>query len=116
MRLNIRCHGIEPSEELNRQVMRRTGFGLRRFATHIATVTVRLSDSNGPRGGQDKHCRILVAIADGSLVAVEELDTDVFVAIAGAAERAGSAVGRYLNRIRRRDQYSIRGTNEAFRC
>lgn len=112
MQVKIKCHGIASSEELNEQVTRRIGFGLRRFGAKVVTVTVRLSDTNGPRGGQDKQCRILVKIANGSLVAIEELDADVFVAIARAAERAGRAVGRHLSRLPHDNPRAIRGTSD----
>lgn len=112
MQVKIRCHGIESSEELKEQVMRRTGFSLTRFAKNIVTVTVRLSDINGPRGGQDKQCRILVKIADGSLIEIEALDANVFVAIARASERASRAVSRHLSRVRRDNTCKIRRTSD----
>lgn len=105
MQVDVRCYGIEASEALNQQALRLTRFGLARFSTKIVAVTVRLSDTNGPRGGEDKKCRILVRMADGNLLALEELGVDIHAALARAAGRVGHAVGRQLaqpNRARRR--------------
>ncbi len=97
MRVEVRCHGIESSEALHQQALRLTRFGLARFSPKVVAVTVRLSDTSGPRGGEDKKCRILVRMADGNLLVVEELGVDVHAALARAARRVGHAVGRHLS-------------------
>lgn len=96
MQLEVRCYGIESSEALNQQALRLTQFGLARFSTKVVAVTIRLSDTNGPRGGEDKRCRILVRMADGNLLAVEELGVDAHAALGRAARRVVHTVGRHL--------------------
>ena len=68
----------------------------------IHRLTVRLTDVNGPRGGLDKRCRIAVALVPRGVVMVEGSGDDPFALVAGAAERAGRAVRRELERRRGR--------------
>ena len=97
MQVQIRRHGIEASEELNQQVLRRIRFALGRFSTNIRSIGVHLTDTNGPRGGTDKECRILVNTRSGDPVVIQELNVDIHAAVALAAERAGRAVARQLS-------------------
>ena len=80
---------------------RRMAFALGRFGARISAVTVWLSDANGPRGGVDKVCRVQVALASGPSLRVEDVDADLYAAIARAADRVGRATARVL--ARRRD-------------
>lgn len=97
MRVQIRRHGIEATEELNQQVLRRIHFALGRFSTNICSIGVHLTDTNGPRGGPDKECRVLVNTRSGDPVVIQELNVDIHAAVALAAERAGRAVARQLS-------------------
>lgn len=55
---------------------------------HILRVVLRLSDTNGPRGGKDKRCLLLVMMVDAPDVIIEDIETDLYVAIDRAVERA----------------------------
>ncbi len=93
-RLVVRTRGLVPAHavEVARQ---RLWFALDRFAGRVRSLTVRLRDVNGPRGGRDKQCVVAVRLtASKRLIVIEELDTDVNVAIARAADRAARAVTR----------------------
>ncbi len=106
MQLDVRCYGIDSSEAINQRALRLMEFRLARFSTEVVAVTIRLSDTNGPRGGEDKRCRILVRMVDGNLLAVEELGVDVHAVFARAARRVVHSVGRHLakpNRTRLRE-------------
>jgi hypothetical protein len=94
MRIIVRTRGLVPAHAA--QVARqRLDFAVGRFAGRVRSLTVRLSDVNGPRGGRDKHCAIAVRLAGSRrLIVIEEVDGDVAVAIARAADRAARAVSR----------------------
>jgi hypothetical protein len=94
MRLIIRTNGViaDGAVEVAQQ---RLLFALGRFASRVRTLTVRLSDVNGPRGGRDKRCAIAVRLAGSKrLIVVEDLDVDLPAAISRAAERTARAVAR----------------------
>ena len=63
-------------------------------------MIVRLSDINGPRGGEDKCCHIQVALAHLPDVVIEDTEADLYAAIDRAADRAAHTVGRRLMRKR----------------
>ena len=102
MQIQVRNHCLAKSTELKDHIDRHLQFALGRFAPRIRSITVRLADLNGPRGGLDQECRLLVQLADRvgmrgrPGIVIEELDSDVFSAVARASERAGRAVARHL--------------------
>ncbi|MGE3959720.1 MAG: HPF/RaiA family ribosome-associated protein [Vicinamibacterales bacterium] len=74
---------------------KRLEFALGRFAGRVRTLTVRLKDLNGPRGGADKHCQISVRLdRPKRVIVIEDVDSQPEAAITRAAERAARAVSR----------------------
>lgn len=100
MRLEVRGQHIDVTEALHSHATRRLQFALSRFGQRITRVTVHLTDPNGPRGGRDKHCRIVAKMKHGGEVIAEDLDADLYAAITQAADRLGRAVARELERQR----------------
>jgi ribosome-associated translation inhibitor RaiA len=101
MQMEIRLR-LGMSDAVRHATERRMAFALGRFGARISAVTVWLSDADGPRRGADKVCRVQVALASGQTVRIEDVDADLYAAIARAADRAGRATARVL--ARRRDQ------------
>ncbi len=99
LELTIRSKRINLSDALREHVGRAIAFALAPFSGAIRQVTVFLADNNGPRGGNDKHCRIDVQLR-GGMVRVEDLDTSLVAAVNRSADRVGHAVGRRLSRRR----------------
>jgi ribosome hibernation promoting factor len=85
-------------------VERRLQFSLGRFSRRVERAMVHLDDVNGPRGGEDKVCRIEVRLRPSGNVFVEESGSVVLAAVAGAADRVGRAVSRALERRRSIDR------------
>lgn len=102
--MQLDMHGINYNldEGLKDHIERRLHFALRRFASRIQKMTIRLTDVNGPRGGIDKHCRIAVALVPKGVVMIEDRGDDPFALVTATAKRAGQAVRRELERRRRR--------------
>ncbi|MCC7073698.1 MAG: HPF/RaiA family ribosome-associated protein [Deltaproteobacteria bacterium] len=75
---------------------------------HGARVGVWLSDLNGPRGGVDKACVIVLHVPQHETIRVEERDIDLSAAIARAAERLREAVERGADRRRTRRERGAR--------
>jgi ribosome-associated translation inhibitor RaiA len=96
MNLRLAARGIEVSRELQNFIERRTRFALGRFTRRIKSLTVRLTDVNGPRGGVDQCCDIRVDAGLGQEVIVRERRSSVHAAVTVAAERAARALGRQL--------------------
>lgn len=92
--------------ELKSKVDRLLRFALGRFVGRITRVEATLSDENGPKGGEDKLCRLLVKLTTGgrrktvSSVIVEEVSPTFLGAVSIAADRAARAVAREIDRQR----------------
>jgi hypothetical protein len=103
MTLAVRGSDLE-HDELRELATRRLGFALGRFGSLVTSVRVSLVDENGPRGGVDKTCRVEVRGPRRLAVVVTDHGEDERTAIGRAAERAGRAFARALERRRdRRD-------------
>lgn len=100
MQFDIRAHGFELTEGLREHAVRRLGFALDWARYDVNKVSVRLSDINGPRGGNDKRCQVRVSLPRVRAVVIEDTDADLYVAIDRAIDRAERSVARRLERLR----------------
>ena len=98
--VDIQARNFSLTKALRKYIDRRLRFTLGNKDQHIQRVIVRLSDINGPRGGEDKCCQIQVILPHLKDVVVEDIETDMYVAIDRATERVSCAVGRRLSRQR----------------
>jgi putative sigma-54 modulation protein len=96
MKLRLIARGVELSAELKEYVTRRAHFSLGRFAGRIRSLSIRLADANGPRGGVDQCCDIQVDVGFHPAVVVSERQASIHAAVAFALERAERAVQRQL--------------------
>ena len=100
MQLRIKGQNLLLAPAVIERIERRLRFALSRFTDRIHRVTVRLADINGPRGGGDKQCRIVVRLRPGGEVVIEDTATDLETAIDRGADRVQRAVARALARTR----------------
>ena len=100
MQTDIQSQGFTLTDSLRDYLTKRLAYSLNHGERHIARVTVRLSDINGPRGGADKRCFIEVRLKQLPAVVVEDTEPDLYAAIDRAAERAGRTLTRRLARQR----------------
>ncbi len=102
MNIDIQTSGISASAGLRRFVRRRVDFAFSTRSDQIVRILVRLADVNGPRGGDDKSCLVQVRIPGQPDVIVENVESNLYVAIHRAIDRAGWTTARKLERQRRR--------------
>jgi ribosome-associated translation inhibitor RaiA len=100
MQLHIKGQNLCLAPAVIDRIERRLRFALSRFADRIVRVTARLADLNGPRGGVDKQCLIVVRFRAGGEVVIEDTAADVDTALDRGADRAQRAVTRALARMR----------------
>lgn len=96
MRIEVRSPNTSLETTVRENVARHLRFALGRYATRIHAVTATLTDANGPRGGEDKHCRIQLR-GIGLDVTVTARGTDFSMAAALASDRMARSVGRMLD-------------------
>ena len=99
MQIEIQARNFSLTRAMRMHIERRLGFALSACYRHINRILVRLSDINGPRGGNDKRCHLEVMLP-GQAVVVVDTEADLYVAINRAAARAGRTVMRQLRRKR----------------
>ena len=101
MQINIKGRQVQLQEETLNKMERRLRFSLSRFGHAIQDVTVQLTDINGPKGGHDKECLIVVKLQKGGKIVVQGNGIDCDLALNNCADRISRAVGRELTRRRR---------------
>lgn len=100
MRIEVRFRGVGKSDALRQHAVRRIHFALSRFGRAISSVVVRIGDINGPRGGADKRCLVVVRGPVLRSLCIEDLSADPYVAVDLAVERAARTAGRALELAR----------------
>jgi hypothetical protein len=65
-------------------------------------IDVYLTDTNGPRGGSDKRCRVVAYLPAGRPVVVSRTDRDPVSAVTAAAARCRRSIRSRLRRRRDR--------------
>ncbi len=100
MTIDVRFCGLEGSDSLRAHIARRLRSRLRRLAGALSAVVVRLSDVNGPRGGADKRCQVILPRPGLRPVTIEELSGDAYASVDLAIERAARAADRRFERAR----------------
>jgi ribosome-associated translation inhibitor RaiA len=100
MNVNIQSRGFRTTASLAQHAERRLHSAIARHGARIQRVLVRLGDSNGPRGGVDKFCRIHVYLVDAPAAVIHDVGVDLYEVIDRAVERAARAVSRHIERAR----------------
>lgn len=114
MRIDILTRGLQNDQAAKERVNHRLRFALGRFVQKIASVQVTLEDTNGPRGGVDKRCRLrLVLRKGGEPLLAEDTDPEIAAAIDRAALRLSRMVGRAVNRAGRPSRATLSSEPQA---
>ena len=103
--IDIQSRKFSLTRALRGHVERRLNFISGARYDNIRRVLVRLSDTNGPRAGNDKCCLIQVKLSGQPDVVIADTRSDLYAAIDRASARVARSVGRRL----RRHQHKIRG-------
>lgn len=98
MQIDIQSRGFSLTEALFNHTQKRVHRAMSYCSGHVNRVVIRLSDTNGPRGGSDKRCHIQVVLAGIPDVVVEDTKVDLYAAIDRAINRAKRTVVRKVDR------------------
>ena len=98
MQIDIQARGFKLTESLRTHAERRLRFALGSTSGRVRSIVMRLADENGPRGGVDKRCSIRANLPGAPPVIIQHQEADLYVAIDRAADRAGRAVARRLEK------------------
>lgn len=114
MNWELKDGGVRRPDDLPARIERRLRFALARFGGRILKVIVFLHDRNGPKGGIDKVCRIIVKTNGCGTLVAAIVDSDWHAAVDRATTRIGHTVGRQIARVRdRRPERALVTCDEA---
>lgn len=99
MQIKIQARDFSMTEAIRQYVERRIRYALSNSYQHIKRIMVRLSDINGPRGGDDKRCHIELLVPGQTLI-VADTKSDLYSAVNSASFRARRSLGRWVRRTR----------------
>ena len=102
MKLNIQSRPFELTAALDAYIRSKLNSALSRVAPPQTEITIALSDINGPRGGEDKQCKLLFALPGVGLFVIKDTKADLYHAIDSSAHRARHAVSRAMTRRHKR--------------
>ncbi|TKB09686.1 hypothetical protein [Desulforhopalus sp. IMCC35007] len=100
MKIDITMQQSCSDNKISRKVARRARLALNRFATAIQTVTIRITDTNGPKGGEDTRCIVSVKLASVGEVVVQGEGEKILPVLNQCLSRAARTVSRSLDRRR----------------
>ncbi len=100
MDIKIFDGSIKTSEAQYDYIMNKVGAAAGRLKDAACTIDVRLTDLNGPKGGIDKQCSIVVTPPGLGTLRVEEQASEYYAAIDAAAATLKKALARSLERTK----------------
>jgi ribosome-associated translation inhibitor RaiA len=100
MEIRLFDGSIKTSQAQHDYVMTVVGAAAGRLRDATCTVDVRLTDVNGPKGGIDKQCSIVVTPPGLATLRVEEQAGDYYAAINAAAATLKKSLARSLERTK----------------
>ena len=92
--------GRSDHDEDRDYIARKLGMKLGKFVSSIERITVRLSDTNGPKGGHDQRCQIKVVLSGLPSIVVNETDSTLPRTIDRAIDAVTIAIRRRVQRRR----------------
>ena len=102
MKLIIRSGNLNGRTELATYINNRVTFAFSQCRHAVESASVALQDVNGPKGGIDKQCRVLVKPVGMERFGITERQSDVYQAIYNCLSRASQSLDRKLKRRRAR--------------
>jgi ribosomal subunit interface protein len=112
--IDIRTKNLELTPSLKNHIQRRLGFALGAREDQIQRVQVMLSDVNGPRGGEDKRCRVLIRLRGLKDIVIEDCQSELRTAIDRTAARASQTLARKLMKWQQKRVQSLNPNKHQF--
>jgi ribosomal subunit interface protein len=98
--LDIRAHGFELTDAIRQYAIDHIATKLAAHSNRVQAVIIRVGDTNGTKGGEDKLCRVEVLIPGQNPLVIEEINEDLRAAMDLAADRIEKVLRRKVERRR----------------
>jgi putative sigma-54 modulation protein len=100
MKIDITMQQSGLNKKISRKITRKARLALCRFNTSIQAVTIRITDTNGPKGGIDMQCVVSMKLISVGELVVHGEGGDIFSAVNQCLSRADRVISRSLERRR----------------
>lgn len=107
MQININSTDISIDAQLKKRLTQQFQFLCSKHDDSISRISLTLSDVNGPKGGNDKQCKVVVFLIGREEVVITERQSTLQRAIDRALQRTGFNLQQ---RLKRRHRLKHRGT------
>jgi ribosome-associated translation inhibitor RaiA len=98
MQITLNDGNIRTSPAMLEFVQSQAGAAFRALGDRIHSVTVSISDLNGPKRGVDKACRVSAGVAGFGVISVRAVGPDFYGAIRDAIRKAARAASHRVRR------------------
>ena len=102
MQMTIASRGADLTPTIREHIQDRLHAALDQHATRIEQVEVMIEDENGPRGGLDQVCRVVVSLTNGMQLRHERKGLDLYANVSLIADKVKQRVGRELAKLKDR--------------
>jgi ribosomal subunit interface protein len=89
---------------------------IRRLFQHnsdaINRINITVADINGPKGGEDKVCKINVSVGGGPNILVSAREASAYKAVTQAIKRASATLNRQRQKARNIKHISLSGLSQ----
>jgi putative sigma-54 modulation protein len=107
MSINIQARSFRLTAALRGYVHAKLEKTLSRYRQQAPKISVTLQDINGPRGGEDMQCKIVIKTDGNRTLVIQEIAEDMYDAIAIASSRASWAISRQFDRLQDRKRKAV---------
>lgn len=97
--IEIQARNFTLTEAIESHTQEKLETMIHHYGDRILKVIVHMSDDNGPKGGEDKHCHIHVEMKKLPTVVIEDSEDNLYTAIDKATHRAERAVRKSLEKV-----------------
>ena len=98
MKIDIQTQSFSLTDAIREHVEQRLEAMIHHFGERILNIHVHLSDVNGTKGGEDKHCLLHIELQKLPTVIIEDTKENLYNAIDNTIHRAERAVRKTLER------------------
>ena len=112
MKFNITFRKTSSTDDVIDYIHRRLSFAFARMEHVIDSGSITISDINGPKGGVDKQCRVVIKPTGMKRIVISEKQPDLRLAVDRSISRASHSLSRQLKRKQHLTQRRV-STDEA---
>ncbi len=102
MQVEVAFSGIDSPNMIRYHFVDRVQRSFEKFRKHVQTIRVHVEDVNGPKGGIDKQCRLVLQLRSIPQIVIQDRDSSLCNLLDRVTDRATHSLSRKIDRLRSR--------------